>query len=392
MDDKIYNNIDIALTALLEAKAEIVKYNLNFSKAISDIEAKQFKEKIYNILYPNKTHQAINPTEEDMPTITLKTGSLRKRPDGLFEVRFYVAKKRYSVYDKSADGCVKKANKLIREKTREEKQKPVIPSLKEWLYKWLETFKKPYVSLGQFRALETNIRLHILPNTKNITLDKYKQHDCQNIINSIDSQRAKKDAFEILTAAFDKAVICETLAKSPMNGLQKPKYKKAQGAALTASEQREFLSKIQSIPEKNALLFLLHSGLRRTELVSLKWQDIDFKGETIHVRGTKTKTSDRVLPLLLPLRHILDDLQKNGEKIFHFSADHLTKLFKQLCPNHKLHDLRHTFATNCLEKGISMKVLQRWLGHSDYGTTANIYSHVTDDFSRKEAKKYSAQE
>lgn len=392
MENNLYKHIDVALTALLEAKAEIIKYNLSFSKAMSELKARQFKTEIYKLLYPDKSHQAIDLPEEDMPTITLKTGSLRKRADGLFEVRFYVAKKRYSVYDKSADGCVKKANKLIREKARAEKQKPVMPSLKEWLYKWLTTYKKPYVSLGQFRALETNIRLHILPNAKNLPLDKYKQHDCQTTINNIVSPRAKKDAFEILTNAFDKAVVCEILAKSPMVGLQKPKYKKTTGCALSGTEQQEFLRKIEPLPEKSAFLFLLHSGLRRTELVSLKWRDIDFEGETIHVRGTKTTTSNRVLPLLVPLRRILSGLPKNGEKIFSVSADHLTKLFKQICPNHKLHDLRHTFATNCLEKGVSMKVLQRWLGHSDYGTTANIYSHVSDDFSREEAKKYSAGE
>lgn len=107
MENNLYKHIDVALTALLEAKAEIIKYNLSFSKAMSELKARQFKTEIYKLLYPDKPHQAIDLLEEDMPTITLKTGSLRKRADGLFEVRFYVAKKRYSVYDKSADGCVK---------------------------------------------------------------------------------------------------------------------------------------------------------------------------------------------------------------------------------------------------------------------------------------------
>ena len=87
MENNLYKHIDVALTALLEAKAEIIKYNLNFSKAMSELKARQLKTEIYKLLYPDKPHQAIDLPEEDMPTITLKTGSLRKRADGLFEVR-----------------------------------------------------------------------------------------------------------------------------------------------------------------------------------------------------------------------------------------------------------------------------------------------------------------
>lgn len=73
---------------------------------------------------------------------------------------------------------------------------------------------------------------------------------------------------------------------------------------------------------------------------------------------------------------------------FRFSASRISKEFKKLCPNHKLHDLRHTFATRCLECEISMKVVQGWLGHSRLDTTASIYSHVLPEFAKNEAKKF----
>lgn len=323
-----------------------------------------------------------------MPKITLKTGSLRQRPDGLYEVRFYLNKKRFSVYDRDQNQVIKKANKLIKEKTQKFEKQNAVPELREWLLTWLEIYKRPYVSVGQYKALETNIRLHILPNVKNKPIDQYTTTELQLLVNSITTQRGKKDAFEILTNAFEKALTDDKIQKSPCKGLTKPKYKKGRGSALSQSEQKEFLQAISQRPEKNAFLFLLYSGLRRNELLTLKWSDIDFEKNLIYVHGTKTESSNRVLPLFRKLKNILTEIPKTEKKLFSFHADTLTHSFKEICPNHKLHDLRHTFATNCLEIGIPMKVVQKWLGHSDFGTTANIYSDVLDEFNKKQAEIY----
>ena len=61
---------------------------------------------------------------------------------------------------------------------------------------------------------------------------------------------------------------------------------------------------------------------------------------------------------------------------------------KKLCPTHKLHDLRHTFATHCLECGINLKIVQRWLGHARLDTTANIYTHLQPEFVKRESEKF----
>lgn len=64
-----------------------------------------------------------------------------------------------------------------------------------------------------------------------------------------------------------------------------------------------------------------------------------------------------------------------------------TSKFKDFCPEHKLHDLRHTFATRCIESGVSMKVVQTWLGHARLDTTASIYTHLLPDFIQSESEK-----
>ena len=74
--------------------------------------------------------------------------------------------------------------------------------------------------------------------------------------------------------------------------------------------------------------------------------------------------------------------------VFNFTKDHVSKEFKSLCPNHKLHDLRHSFATFCIENGISLKVVQKLLGHARLNITAEIYVHALDAFILSEANKY----
>ena len=133
--------------------------------------------------------------------------------------------------------------------------------------------------------------------------------------------------------------------------------------------------------------FVLYSGCRRSEALSLTWSDVDFEKSVIHIRGTKTVLSDRTIPLFPDCRVLLNSIKRVDDKVFHHRASYVTHLFKKLCPTHKLHDLRHTFATRCLECGVSMKVVQQWLGHSRMDTTASVYTHVPDAFSRVEADK-----
>ena len=116
---------------------------------------------------------------------------------------------------------------------------------------------------------------------------------------------------------------------------------------------------------------------------------MDFENKRLTLYGTKTDKALRTIPLLSELSDLLKAMPRQGkEYIFSFTPDYITREFKRLCPAHKLHDLRHTFATRCLECGISIKVLQQWLGHSRLETTSGIYVHVLDSFNRSEAEKF----
>lgn len=79
---------------------------------------------------------------------------------------------------------------------------------------------------------------------------------------------------------------------------------------------------------------------------------------------------------------------KHLEKVFDFSPNYISQAFKKICPAHHLHDLRHTYITRCAECGISISVCQQVVGHSTPQMTMNVYTHVFDDFKRREMAKF----
>lgn len=260
------------------------------------------------------------------------------------------------------------------------------PTFGDWLLKLRER-KARTVSQSTLRNFDIVYRLHVPDELKAKRLDKITADDLDQAIYAITASRMRQYAFQLYNEAFERAVWCDLIGRNPLRLVDVPKHKQKRGKALTEIERREFKRKIKRSPLRLLFEFYLWSGCRRNEALSLEWRDVDPIGGMIYIHGTKTADSDRVLPISPKLQTILDQIPREGDKLFYYSPDYVTKTFKRLCPNHKLHDLRHTFATRCLECGISDKVVSQWLGHSDISVTLNYYSHVLDDFQRREALK-----
>ncbi len=163
------------------------------------------------------------------------------------------------------------------------------------------------------------------------------------------------------------------------------------------------------------ILLALAYGLRRSEIIGIKWDAIDFKQKTITIKHTvtgagknlicadKTKnaSSYRTLPLLEGVEKYLLELQEHNKemrKLFGNAynkndyvctwndgrlvlPDHLSSKFKTIIkevelPNIRFHDLRHTVASLLLADGYSLKEISELLGHCSIGITANIYGHL----------------
>lgn len=171
----------------------------------------------------------------------------------------------------------------------------------------------------------------------------------------------------------------------------------------------EFVEVIEtggSRDSKNAadlVRFLAYSGLRIGESKHVTWRDIDFVKVKLHICGdpeTGTKNSEvRVVPMIPELESMLKKLRQGRDdepldvpvmRVHECqkSMDRAAKIVGMERITH--HDLRHLFATICIESGVDIPTVSRWLGHKDGGALAmKVYGHLRDEHSATQARRVS---
>jgi len=153
--------------------------------------------------------------------------------------------------------------------------------------------------------------------------------------------------------------------------------------ALTPSEIEAFFGAVDG-KYKPIFSFILSTGARRSEIVKLRWDDIDFQGKTITFRNTKGK-KDRAIPITLELAHLLNSIGRTSERVFPYNESWFTHLFQIYreragIGNHlTLHSLRHTSATELLRSGVSIYTVQKLLGHSSISVTERYLHAIPED-------------
>ena len=203
--------------------------------------------------------------------------------------------------------------------------------------------------------------------------------------------------------------------------VKRPKVEKFRASFYDIKEIEKLFEVIQDNECKLPIMLTAMYGFRRSEVLGLKWNAIDFANKLISVQHKvletkidgkreiylsdklKNQTSNRTLPLLLQAEQLLLDKKNEIEKnkillgknydnryLDYVCVDNLgrlilpnrlTKNFIKILRRNNLrkirfHDLRHSCASIMLSNGVPMKQIQEWLGHADFGTTANIYSHL----------------
>lgn len=261
--------------------------------------------------------------------------------------------------------------------------------LYEWLDEWFLTYRAPVLKDGGY-DLKNNIRKHVKPNIENKPLNEYTAHDIVKALSLIESDRMRQICRQIYDQSFREAVRAGYIERNPVDNVDPIKHEYDDGRALSLSEQAEFLQVIEHDRFTQLYRFYLLTGARPSEPLAVTWQDIT--ADTVHIPGTKTKGSDRVLPMSQELRQLLGQIPGSDNRLFPYTYQIVYKHFKKyvlpkLSFEMTLKDFRHTFATRCAESGVNMRTLQKWMGHSKIETTARYYTHILSEFERSEIER-----
>jgi site-specific recombinase XerD len=172
---------------------------------------------------------------------------------------------------------------------------------------------------------------------------------------------------------------------------KRPKSEKKLPQVIDGEYIKEQLSKIENIKHKSILSLTYSVGLRVSEVINLKIEDIDSKRMIIHIKNAKGR-KDRVVPLSQKILELLreyfikykpKEYLFNGQNSLKYSSGSCNKIVKKyLGEKYHIHQLRHSCATNLLENGTDLKIIQKILGHSNVKTT-EIYTHVSNQLLNK---------
>lgn len=292
-------------------------------------------------------------------------------------------------------------------------------TLNAWYKQWCIA-KKPTIAASTYESYTSYIERYIIPPLGNFKLVEFTITGLRNFIVELSnkdlSARTVEYVHTLLKSMFSMAVDDEILTKNPMMKIKPPKKQPTREmVTLSSSQVTEFLNGITNSEHKMFFKLAFASGLRRSELLGLRWSDINFKNSTISVnqtglkvgghavisQTTKNATSKRTISIdsttmaMLKKHKVVVD--KRRLKCFHWinndlvfpgrkgnprNPDEPTKLARKYSlaigvEGFTMHCTRHTHATLLIEAGVHFKVIQTRLGHSTFEETMNTYSHVT---------------
>ena len=328
-------------------------------------------------------------------------------------------------------GNKRRAEQMLREKLSEEEHKaPNGEAANIWFTEYIQywlTISQQRVDEVTFQNYQMITKRHVLPwfEGKRLLLSEVNRKVLQEFLDEkalcgrLDgkgglSPKSIRELKNILNQTLNEAVREELLHANPCTLLRLPPKEPSCAKFYTLDQLNALLNAIREEPLYPVIRTAVVYGLRRSELLGLKWDSIDFENEMLTIRHTvvkvyttvakdktKTKSSYRSFPLLPEMRDLfltLRDEQERNRRLLGrgyvktdyvfcwpdgrpFTSDYVSHRFGKLLkkyglPPIRLHDLRHSCASFLINRGFDLKAVQEWMGHADIGTTANIYGHL----------------
>ena len=326
-------------------------------------------------------------------------------------------------------GNKKRAERMLQEARRDFVPEGVVDSenilFADFMVEWLRIIK-PNVAATTYASYFNSVNKVIVPYFRktNIQLKKLKPSDIQKFYAEQLSRVNGNTVIHYhanIHKALKYAVKSERIDSNPADKVERPKKPRYTGSFYSSKEVEKLFEAAKGTYLEIPIFLGAFYGLRRSEVVGLKWSAINFDKDTItinhtvttcHIDGlnvqtardsTKNKSSMRTLPLVPAFKTRLLALkaqQEHYQRICGRSYDRryldyvcVNEMGTLISPNYisgtfpklleknglrkiRFHDLRHSCASLLLANNVPMKQIQEWLGHSDFSTTANIYAHL----------------
>jgi integrase len=342
--------------------------------------------------------------------------------------------KEKSIYGRTQAGLMARVEKA---KKAASNGHPIIvenPTLAQFAQYWLRDIIKPNKRQRTYESYELTSRLHLVPTLGHLRLTELTAQHVQNLLRSklekglllpsVKYIRGRLGAILNCAAKQEPPLVSRNVVKSTVL----PRVPRSAIRYFNDDEARKFLAAARETGYATFYIVALGLGLRRGEVVGLRWSDIDFDRNTLRVEQSiqrvsgklvaaepKTEESRRTLTLPANVASALRshrtrqleqrlkagaDWQDSG-LVFTNSLGtaveprnldtHFAKLLKTAgLPHLPFKNLRHSCATFLLSEGVELKVVQSILGHADIATTARYYAAITSKMKREAAAKMDA--
>ena len=366
-------------------------------------------------------------------------GNIRKRKDGRWEGRYTAG------YDPKTG---KRIIKNVLGKTQAEVKQKLSTAMEackavdvvrsddytvaEWLRTWFALYAKPNIRPTTARSYQGSIELHIIPRIGCIKLNKLTGRDIQKLYKDLmengrlrKAQKSKQPGLSSTTVrgihmmlhnALDRAVKERLILRNPTEDCIIPKVQKQEMKILHPEDMKAYLEAAEKRGVLPMFYLELVSGIRKGELVALRWEDLDVEHRTISVSKqalgglgkelvvNHPKTENSIRAISIPqdaVDLLVREHEKHPENPYLFPSpltggmyhpDSVVNLHKKILKDAGLehirfHDLRHTFATMALQNGVDVKTVSNMLGHYDAGFTLRTYTHATRQMQEQAAEK-----
>jgi len=356
-------------------------------------------------------------------------GSIYQRSDGRWVAVIdlgYVGgkRKRQTFYRKTRKEAAAKLNEELANLQKGGVISSSMTTVESFLRLWLEESVVGHNAPSTVESYTSMIETHIIPEIGHYRIGKLDQSHVQGMLNrktqSGLSARTVSYLRAILRAALNSAIQRDVVARNVAAYAKPPRGEKREAKPFTLDEIRQFFASLSKDRYEAAYVIAGTLGLRRGEVLGLRWSDIDDAAGVIKVRHQvqrvggkdqimplKTKKSIRNLPLTKNVADALERRRGHQEQeqllaggrwqesglVFtstigtmmnpgNFYSRYKEALKKVKLEDHTFHDLRHTATTMLVQQGVHPRVAMEILGHSNISVTMDVYSHVVGDSMR----------